>query len=150
MSKKKEVKMSYVYLFKLTSKEGSEYKETAFKIGRSIDPERRAKEIRKVYDVEIIDTLELEREECLRLENTLHSSFYRDRYYPKLKFDGQHEVFKNKMCFRQAKDFLLNQYNAINDPETRFEYYKDKKERAKKHKAKYWAKRNSKKKNNIF
>ena len=134
----KEIKMSNVYLMKLTSKEGSEIKETMFKIGRSIDPERRSKELSRAYNVEVIDTIELELKECMRLEKTLHSDFYRDRYFPKVKFDGATEIFKNKLCFRHANDFLINQYNAINEDSIKAAYYIDKEARAAEHKAKYW------------
>ena len=137
----KEIKMSNVYLMKLTSKEGSKVKEVCYKIGLSSNVERRAKEIGSTYDVDVVDTIELEIKSARRLEKTLHHDLFKDRYWPKLKFVGSTEVFKNKRYFKHSKNFLQGQWDAINDVEISKQYYRDKYAREQAAKSKYWKRR---------
>jgi len=139
MSKKKkvkEVKMS-VYLLKLTSKEGAEIPETMYKIGRtSRAVEARVKEISKAYDVDVVETIELPKEDAMRLEKSIHHDYWKYKYYPKVKFAGMTEVFKNKQFFRLG-NILKNFWEVINTPEEKLKYYKEKEARAEASKQRY-------------
>lgn len=131
---------SSVYLMKLTSKHDAPTKETLFKIGISNNVDRRAGEIAKVYDVEVIDTIELPIKDVRRLENTLHSLFFKFRYQPLHQFGGKSECFQNKTMFRVAGEgYLKGQWDAIDDEEIKNQYYKDKAAREYAHKKRYWA-----------
>ena len=147
--KEKAPRTTFVYLLKLSSKEGAEHLERMYKVGHAKNVKGRIKQISQSYDVEVIETLELPHEEALRLEGTLKFEWSKWRYWPKIKFPGHTEVLKNKV-FLSIGPVLQPNYDAINTDKIRVQYYIDKAARSKESKRRYWANKGRKINNNSW
>ena len=137
-----------VYLLKFKSVKGAEKLEKFYKLGitkRTI--EERVRELNSdEYDIVVQETLELPEDDARRAEKTFLSDWWKYKYYPTHKPKSSKEYLQNKM-FLKSDDILIRQWEVINNPEDKLQYYIDKEARATEHKARYWRNKGRKNKN---
>jgi len=134
LGNKKEVVYT-VYFLKFKSKKGAKQREMFYKIGITKQPlSRRISSFKKVYDIEVMETIKLSEEQARRLEKSFLNEYWNHRYYPKISFVGKSEALKNKMMFKMG-DVLNTYWDKINNIKDKEQYYADRAEA----KDRFWA-----------